>query len=551
MVSDCDHNGQLFILEATTGIRLRWQFAGRSAPPCGRSLKVRLGMNSVDHGWWKWTESRAVQLAFLVALVCVVGTRAMQHRYFIVDTDIWWHLRVGDWILLHHAMPHTGLFSWTADARPWMAYSWGFEILLSRAFAWGGLLGIGIFCEALTLVVAASTFWMVRRLSGRFWLSLAIAAASCDAFLFTLSPRPVFLSMALFAVVLTLLIESQRDGRMTRLYWLPLIFLIWANLHIQFVYGLFLVGLFLAAEMGIHFALRCGVLSGVLRPSGLSLGNLCGVFAGCLLATLLNPYTLSLYRVILDYSKAQQTYSLILELQSPAFRSVSDFVGLFLVAAAFYVIGWRKQFDPFQIALLVIASVVGYRTLRDGWFVVLPAAACIADLLRAKAAEHKTETAPQGALVALVSVLLLAVIAGSVDFDRRDFDRQITSEFPVKAANFLRRNPLPGPLYNVYNWGGFLIWYLPQYPVAVDGRNDLYGAAMVQQFTDTQNGTPGFEQDPFLAQSNLLLLQRGTRFNALVESNPQFEKIYEDKLATIYQRKQPAEGAAPSSDGVR
>jgi len=82
---------------------------------------------------------RVVELCALVALLVGVGVITFQSKYCVLDADIGWHLRVGDWIVSHRAVPHVGVLSRTAAARPWIAYSWGYEVLLSRAYAWFGL----------------------------------------------------------------------------------------------------------------------------------------------------------------------------------------------------------------------------------------------------------------------------------------------------------------------------------------------------------------------------------------------------------------------------
>jgi hypothetical protein len=67
-------------------------------------------------------------------------------------------------------------------------------------------------------------------------------------------------------------------------------------------------------------------------------------------------------------------------------------------------------------------------------------------------------------------------------FNQRGFDQAISSQYPGNAINFLRRNPVPCPLYNNLNWGGFLMWYMPDYCVAIKGRNDLYGDELDRTF---------------------------------------------------------------------
>ena len=166
---------------------------------------------------------RALQLVVLAGLLVAVGGIAFRIKLSVLDLDIWWHLKVGDWIVQHAAFPHNGILSRTAANRPWAAYSWGYEVLMSRFYAWFGLLGIGLYGTVLTLMVAFSVYWMVRRLSGRFWPACLVAAVSCYGFLFLMMPRPVFFSIALFCVTLTLLLESQRNGRVQTHYWLPLI----------------------------------------------------------------------------------------------------------------------------------------------------------------------------------------------------------------------------------------------------------------------------------------------------------------------------------------
>src|SRR5271155_4035223 len=85
---------------------------------------------------------RGLQLLALTTLLAFVVWRALQLKFSVLDLDIWWHIKVGEWIVAHQGFPHTGILSRTAADRPWIAYSWGYELLLSRAYAWFGLVGV-------------------------------------------------------------------------------------------------------------------------------------------------------------------------------------------------------------------------------------------------------------------------------------------------------------------------------------------------------------------------------------------------------------------------
>jgi hypothetical protein len=505
-------------------------------------------MSAVVQDLRRLAQLRVFQLAALAGLLGLVGWRSMSRKYSVIDLDIWWHLAVGDWIVKRFAVPHTGIFSWTAATHPWVAYSWGYEVLLSRAFAWGGLLGIALFGVLLTLAVAYAVFWMLRRLSGRFWVSCALALMTCYLFVFNLAPRPVFFSMVLFTITLTLILEAKRSGRVQTLYWLPPIFVLWANLHIQFIYGLFLVGLLIAVNLLHLLARSFGFATDSLQPPTLPPKKLAALFVACALASCVGPYSFYLYQVVLDYSKAQLPYSMIAELQPLSFSYPTDYGQLLLAATAFFAIGWRKKIDLFKLALLVFASVVAFRTMRDSWFICIPAIAVLADFPPEEAERDRMETPAENAGLAVVLVLLLALTAHNADFSKRDLDRAITGNFPVYAANFLRRTPLPGPLYNEFNWGGFLIWYLPQYPVAIDGRNDMYGDVMDDRCFTTRRGD--YSSDPYLNESGVLLLQKGTLLAELLKKDSRFSVVYQDNTAVVLVRNGRAEYIASHDSGL-
>jgi len=480
---------------------------------------------------------RPIRLLVLAGLLTAVAARALLLKFSVLDLDVWWHLKVGDWILAHHAFPHTGILSRTAVNRPWAAYSWGYEVLLSRAYAWFGLVGVGMFGTILTLGIAYAVYWMVRRLSGDFWMACILATVTCSAFLFSLMPRPVFFSMILFAVTLTLLLESQRTGRAELLYWLPLVFLVWANCHIQFVYGIFVVGLFTAVHLLQQLSANRGMAPDFALPSRLPARKLVLIFTACVLATCLGPYSYHLYAVVLTYAGSKFPYTFIREFQALNFRAVSHYVELLLAGCAFFTLGRQKRVDLFKLALLTVASVVAFRTMRDSWFLCITAAACMADAWGKEGEREPGETLPQTAVVLAAVALLSFLIARNVGFDTRGLDAAMSSVFPVKAVNFLRQNPQPGPLYNTFDWGGFLTWYMPDHPVAIDGRTDLYGDELDTQFFRTQQGDASYVDDPYLNESQVVLLSKKDGLASVLLSDSRFSLVFQDSLAVVFVRR--------------
>lgn len=479
---------------------------------------------------------RPVKLAALLLLIVGVGTECFITKLSVLDLDIWWHLAAGDWMVQHHGVPHTGILSRTAAGRPWMAYSWGYEVLLSRAYAWLGFVGIGLFGTALTIAVALAIFWMTYRLSGRFWVAWFLSAMVDCAFLFNIMPRPVFFSMVLFCITLTLLLEANRSGRVKLLYGLPLVFLLWANLHLQFIYGLFAVGLLAGMCLLQRLELVRHLHPAFLVAPTLSTSGLLLVLGACVLATCIGPYTFHLYQIIFGYSSSKVIYSRITELQALSFGGASHFLELLLAAGAFFALGWQKKMDPFKMVLLTVASAFAFRATRDAWFLCITAAALVADFARAGEARPSALRFRELAGVGIAAVLLLFLVARNTDFNLRGLDRVISAEFPVDAVNYLRQHPAGGPLYNSFDWGGFLIFYLPEYPVAIDGRTDLYGDAMDAQFLASEEADASYISDPYLNEAGIVILKNKIPLAKLLPSERRFRVIYRDDVATVLAR---------------
>jgi hypothetical protein len=487
-------------------------------------------------------ERRALRLLALTALIVAVGAECLVKRLYVLDPDVWWHVCVGSWIVQHRAFPETGIFSRTAASHPWRAYSWGYEVLISRSYEWFSFIGMGIFGTALTVGAAVAVFFLLYRISRRFWVAWLLAAVVYAAFLFYIAPRPVFITAILFSITLTLLLEAQRSGNVRFLYSLPLVFLLWANCHIQFFYGIATVGLFAAINLFQRILISLARYPDSFARSMLPVGKVLVVFGFCVVATCLGPYSFHLYEVVFGYATSKIIYRMINEFQPPSFKFFNQYIELMLAAAGFYAIGFAKKIDPFKLALLILGSIFAVRTVRDAWFVCIPAAAIIADLFAREKENPATELRSKElgmkdwAGVAFASILLLLLVGRNVGFDTRSLDRAISKDYPVDAVNFLRRNPVGGPLYNSFNWGGFLIFYMPQYPVSIDGRTDLYGDAINEQYWDTQEAKDSYSTDPYLAEAGVVLLPTKLAISTALTGDRRFRVIYRDDIAVIFVR---------------
>ena len=188
-------------------------------------------------------ESEPARLAALVALYSFLAVLFLR-AFYIADPDIWWHLRTGDWILAHRAVPTTDPFSAYGMGKPWVEYSWLFDVISAAAFARLGFLSIALYEVVVRLALSLALFHLVRELFAGFWRAAGLTAAALYAMTVILGPRPGMLSILFVILTFDILLAARRTGRGARLWLLPPMFALWANWHIQFVDGLFVLGVF-------------------------------------------------------------------------------------------------------------------------------------------------------------------------------------------------------------------------------------------------------------------------------------------------------------------
>lgn len=233
-----------------------------------------------------------------------------------------------------------------------------------------------------------------------------------------------------------------------------------------------------------------------------------------------------------------------------AFRRPQHFVLLLLVMAAFLALGRRRSRDLFKFGVLGVFAMLAFRVQRDVWCVVLPAIAVIAGAVADGEDEAEAGTpapTPKNSPrwkweKPLVAVLVLAAFLAAIIRvpNSNALMSQVSQTFPVKACDFIRANQLPGPLFNAYSWGGFLIWYLPEYPVAMDGRLNLYGDEISERYFKVTEGTERLETEPSFVGAHTILLEPNSGLLKALTTLPvlraQFRVAYQDDVAVVLVR---------------
>ncbi len=465
--------------------------------------------------------AQTVVLAVLFAvpaLICLHVSRG-------TDPDIWWHLRAGEWILLHHTVPHTDFLSRELTGKPWLAYSWLFELVVAQMFRWLGLVGLVTYSAGLVLSITVAIYHLVRRLQADFTLAILLTFISMYSMGHMFTPRPWLFTILFFALELDILMQVRRTGKLRELAWLPVIFALWANVHIQFVDGLLVLGL---AVVEAILAPWWKTLETRARPLWLGVALLAS-----LLATLANPYGWRIYGVAYDLATQGGALNNISELQSIPFRDLADFVVLLFALGSAAALAWQRRLVTFESALLVFAALLSFRSQRDVWVMAVAGGAILASTIQNSRKPAQHVPAPLTSLSILAAALIIFAGFRVLHVTNSQLQLQVANTFPDRAVEEVREKGYSGPLYNDFNWGGYLAWSL-RMPVSVDGRQNLYGDERLNRSAKTWAAEPDWATDTQLTSSGVVIGPVDAPLTQILRRDRRFQLAYEDKVAAVF-----------------
>lgn len=472
----------------------------------------------------------------LATLIFFAGLLAMAARV-AVDSDTFWHLRAGEWMLDNRRLLNFDAFSHTRAGASWVNHSWLSEIPMALIFRAFGFSGLNL---ATALVVWLAFFFVYHSGEGGSYLrAFAIVLAAVTSAVYW-SARPQIVSM-LLAAVFGYILHLYCWRNINRLWLLPLLMLSWVNLHGGFAIGFILLVVTLAGEsIKFLFARRVDGWKPVawLGVSGLA----------CAVAVLVNPYgpQMLLYPFKTVSIGVLQNY--IQEWQSPNFHSREAQVFIVMWLATFGAVGLsRRRLDATDFLLFAAFSALALLAGRNiAVFAVVTAPILMrhADSAIAELQERfpklkiEDAPAPPRRLAALNWTLLIVVVAAALLKTALPLNPATTLEAvarvsPVSAANYLKQNPTPGQMFNSYNFGGYLIWALRDAPVYVDGRTDLYDDEFLNEYLKTYLAEPGWEKTLAEGDIRLVVVEVGSPLARELRQTPGWAVRYSDSLAVV------------------
>lgn len=467
----------------------------------------------------------------LFTMVFVLGVRQSTS----IDPDLWWHLEAGNQIIDSHSVPYTDDYSFTRQGTEWVAHEWLSEVFLAGLFRLSGLTGL---VTVFSLIVVIAQWLIYRRCEGRPYaagVALLLAAAASSP-LFGIRPQMLTLLLASIYVVLLEKFDPEKTPR--RLWFLPPLMLLWVNLHAGFALGLALIGLYIVRA----------VLDGIwtqLRPLTI-------VLLICVAVVPLNPNGFRMFSYPLETLASPSMAAFIQEWASPDFHLVTYLPLAILLLSTFAAMALSpSRVRLGELFLVLITAFGALRSVRHIPIFSLFAAPALARHLWALAQARGWDKAltgeaqsPNAVKILINFVILIAPIALGISRVWHFATHQRNYEMlrnPVAAVEFLKSHRLPGPIYNRYGWGGYLIYQLyPDYRVYIDGRADVYGDAFFTEAVRTFDGQGDWAKSLDRYGIKTVLISPDAALTSLLKNDSnEWALVYEDADSVIFTRTSP------------
>ncbi len=461
----------------------------------------------------RFATPQLIKLCLFIFLIFWAGI-FLSHKIDLTTADLGRHIRNGDILLNGSAddrerILRTNFYSYTVPDQPFINHHWlsgVYYYLVQNAFGFVGQSAFYILFVLLSFVL----FFDVARRKSNFWIGYATSIVVLPLVVKRAEVRPEVFTYFLTAVFFWLLSTRLDSKKFNKFLWtLPLLMVLWVNLHIGFVFGFLVLGAYGFEQFILYVRKKQNYFLRLLLISAL-----------CLFAASINP---NFINGLLYPLKIFSNYGyLIVENQSIGFLENLNFVSgqhFLLYRIVLLILGicivanglknWRKINMPFAI-LALISSVMAYTGIRNFPLFALFAIPTISYhlyLLRPKVMDIGTKQ--------IIWTLSLVIVFSALFLQNQS---RIAQEDALgwgllpginKSTDFFKQNNIKGPIFNNYDTGGYLIYHLYPEKVFVDNRPEAY--------------TPDFFQKEYIQpqedEKKFRELDKKYKFNAIFFSH--------------------------------
>ena len=406
------------------------------------------------------------------------------------DDDLFWHLATGRYIVENKVVPDKDVFGHVTQGMEWIPFEWGWDILSYGLYNIGGYNAILIFRSLAFCFIFFLYFMLFRKFKINSFISIAMLFVLLIAIMDRLSPRPHIITYIFFVTVLYILLNYKyidREKYAGKLYYLPVIFLIWSNTHMGVLAGGLILFIFTLSET-IIFLKPKTFSSAEMKPlSQAELKKLWIISIICAVTLLINPHGFQTYVYAYSHTKMKMLET-VNEWHSP-FTKNMDFGFIVTLYKIFLFSGILVLFyayikkDIFFALMAIGFAVYSVRAIRFTvdyeiimtFFITAGLAYFLSRIKNTGVINFLQGNIPKVVIAIVFTYIISGLPSNKIYTDiqyYRIFGWGINGDFiPVQLFDFMKQNNISGTPYNHFGTGGYLVWNFPGQKNYIDSRN--------------------------------------------------------------------------------
>ena len=460
----------------------------------------------------------------------------------MADPDLWGYLSFGRLFWTQDGFPFHDVFSYTPVQTLWVYHEWLTGVIFYPIYHDLGPAGL----QGLKYILGLTTALMIYKTAvirgASTQASVVILLLISPLFGIAYSPlRAQVFTNLFFVLTIFILATSERDGRQIYLWWLPPVYLLWANLHGGFVAGVGIV---------VLFALGKSISSKKLSSSWL-------ILIPIILVTLINPYGIKYWSYLISAitmprPDIDEWHSLFFAIQNGEFSANSIyFVILLLFTCLMLIISKKRHLSDILLILMTSFFAIKHIRHQSMFFIMV---GCLMPLyftgIWDAAVQYRVGTDQARKVFNTCILILFAFLIfffGYKFISGQPFELTLRSNsrepavdynYPVGAVEFIRKQNIRGNILTEFSWGEYIIWTLPECKVAMDGRYEtVYTEEATREYFEFIKGGKSWQEYLRKYPHDMILFRHESTVSLLLERQSVWEKAYADRDGVLFIRK--------------
>ena len=437
-----------------------------------------------------------------------------------IENDYLWHIKAGDY-MLKNGLLKEDIYSWTLKGHYWMSHEWLFEVILSlfkkvfgniHLYVYGF---VSIFSLLMISYLGNMKNYHKNILFTVIWIVFAIIFSPY------MQGRPQLLSYILISLTIYFLYDLYNNEDSKKIYFLPLVSLIWANVHggssnlcYIFCFLFFIIGLF-KFEVG-------KITSKRLSNKQLKKYLIFGIIS--FLVIMINPHGLKMI-----------TYPYINMMDSSMISNINEWHPTDLnITSHYFYLGYlvfiflimmisNKKISFIDLCLFGISVYLGLKSIRFWCYTFIIMNYVIFNYVNSRKNQYAYF------LITAVSVMLVVTFA-----THRSYDLNKNYAYLNNDVFKIIKKEKPKRLFNMYDYGGELIYN--DIEVYIDSRADLYSGDFFEDYLVMANLSGDYKK--IIEKNNFDYMLIGTNYKIYnyIKHNEDYKVIYSKDRILLYKK---------------